>query len=125
MAATAAKDNITRAGAPKTRVGLRYRIYTIAFSFLLTRYLESGHQSDARPPKIQTGVRYLQKLLMEIESTNNTTSKAERLEWVKSMRNKFSPSAMLSADGEINQEFFKPTQVAKEQQLFLKLSQTM
>ena len=45
---------------------------------------------------------------MESDDRSNT---AARIEWVKSMRQKFSPPEMLSADGEINQEFFKPTQV--------------
>lgn len=40
---------------------------------------------------------------------------AERLAWVKNMRRQFSPKEMLTDDGEINQEYFKPTQVFLEQ----------
>ena len=37
--------------------------------------------------------------------------KTERLQWVHDMRSAFSPAAMLTEDGAINQEFFKPKQV--------------
>ena len=43
--------------------------------------------------------------------TDDACSRADQLEWVKFMRRKFSPQEMLNADGQINQEFFKPTQV--------------
>lgn len=37
--------------------------------------------------------------------------KTERLQWVHDMRSAFSPAAMLTDEGSINQEFFKPTKV--------------
>ncbi|DBB09808.1 hypothetical protein WJX82_006732 [Trebouxia sp. C0006] len=37
--------------------------------------------------------------------------KTERLQWVHDMRAAFSPAAMLTEEGSINQEFFKPTKV--------------
>ena len=38
-------------------------------------------------------------------------STSAQLQFVKSMRRQFSPPDMLTPDGEINQDFFKPTQV--------------
>ncbi len=38
---------------------------------------------------------------------------SQRLAWVKEMRIKFSPKAMLAEDGSINQEFFKPKTVSQ------------
>ena len=37
--------------------------------------------------------------------------KTERLQWVHDMRSAFSPPAMLTDDGDIRQEFFKPKKV--------------
>ena len=37
--------------------------------------------------------------------------KTERLQWVHDMRAAFSPAAMLTDDGDIRQEFFKPKKV--------------
>ena len=37
--------------------------------------------------------------------------KTERLQWVHDMRSAFSPATMLTEDGAINQEFFKPKKV--------------
>ena len=38
-------------------------------------------------------------------------SMQERLEWVKQMRGQFSPEGMCGADGEIDQDFFKPKNI--------------
>ena len=36
---------------------------------------------------------------------------AERRQWVKSMRQQFSPEGMCGPDGEIDQDFFKPNNI--------------
>jgi hypothetical protein len=41
----------------------------------------------------------------------NDVDRSKQLEWVKSMRKQFSPPGLLTPEGEINQDYFKPTQV--------------
>ena len=48
---------------------------------------------------------------LQTSSSEGNALESERLDWVKNMRRQFSPKEMLTDDGEINQEYFKPTQV--------------
>ncbi|EFN55627.1 hypothetical protein CHLNCDRAFT_133791 [Chlorella variabilis] len=41
----------------------------------------------------------------------NQQEAADRLEWVKQMRSAFSPEGMCKADGEVDQDFFKPKNI--------------
>lgn len=50
---------------------------------------------------------------LSMQVSNDTTDRGpSRSDWVRMMRRKFSPQEMLLPDGEINQDFFKPTKVS-------------
>lgn len=46
-----------------------------------------------------------------ITYTSTLNNEADKIEWTKLMRAKFSPQGMLNGDLTINQDFFKPTKV--------------
>ncbi|PNH06432.1 hypothetical protein TSOC_007217 [Tetrabaena socialis] len=48
---------------------------------------------------------------MEAEPSTSGGPQADRLEFVREMRRRFSPKAMLKDDGSIDQDFFKPRRV--------------